>query len=146
MTLPCVMNCFSIGQNLFYCTNSPPPRGRLHQNYTKINLGFRHNCRNPWFYWWRRGGSNPWPLECEPSALPSELRPHEPVTSISITHLRNSFHICHGSRDHCCLIVWTPFINWLIATFCRLFHIAFYHLLSAIFILIRVRNRVKRYG
>ena len=26
--------------------------------------------------WWRRGGSNPLPLECHSSALPGELRPH----------------------------------------------------------------------
>ena len=25
--------------------------------------------------WWRRRGSNPWPLRCERSALPAELRP-----------------------------------------------------------------------
>ena len=24
---------------------------------------------------WRRGGSNPWPLDCQSSALPAELRP-----------------------------------------------------------------------
>ena len=29
-----------------------------------------------WFFWWRRGGSNPLPLECHSSALPGELRPH----------------------------------------------------------------------
>ena len=25
-------------------------------------------------FWWTRGELNPWPLECESSALPSELR------------------------------------------------------------------------
>ena len=28
-------------------------------------------------FWWRRGGSNPLPLECHSSALPSELRPRD---------------------------------------------------------------------
>ena len=32
-------------------------------------------------FWWRRGGSNPLPLECHSSALPSELHPHGPCTS-----------------------------------------------------------------
>src|SRR5262249_2864614 len=28
-----------------------------------------------WFYWWSRGGANPWPSPCERDALPAELRP-----------------------------------------------------------------------
>ena len=27
--------------------------------------------------WWSLGDSNPWPLHCERSALPTELRPHD---------------------------------------------------------------------
>ena len=26
--------------------------------------------------WWSVGGSNPWPQDCEPCALPAELTPH----------------------------------------------------------------------
>ena len=28
------------------------------------------------FEWWSVGGSNPWPQDCEPCALPAELTPH----------------------------------------------------------------------
>lgn len=33
----------------------------------------------PYFFWWRRWGSNPRPLECKSSALPAELHPQSLV-------------------------------------------------------------------
>jgi hypothetical protein len=33
-----------------------------------------HRCK-PCFHWWRRAGSNRRPIDCEPIALPTELRP-----------------------------------------------------------------------
>ena len=38
----------------------------------------KQEAGNRWFsasFWWRRSGSNRWPLECHSSALPAELRP-----------------------------------------------------------------------
>lgn len=37
--------------------------------------------------WWRIGESNPWPLECKSSALPTELIPH----SIQRAHMVHFF-------------------------------------------------------
>src|ERR1043166_7148597 len=44
-------------------TFSPKQKGRVHHP--------------PFLIWWSRWDSNPRPLECDSSALPTELRPHE---------------------------------------------------------------------
>lgn len=36
-------------------------------------------------FWWRRAGSNRRPIDCEPIALPTELRPHEPAQILRVT-------------------------------------------------------------
>src|SRR5687768_18469243 len=58
------------------------------------NLQYRshhgHNARLEicnYLIWWSRWGSNPRPLECDSSALPTELRPQISLLMISDTRL-----------------------------------------------------------
>ena len=44
--------------------------------------------------WWRRWESNPLPLECHSSALPSELRPHWDISRDDPWKLNNDLETC----------------------------------------------------
>ena len=56
------------------------------------------------YCWWRRRGSNPRPSDCEPDALPAELRPHV-LRTIAILAL-------WGEDGKDLLLKWVIFLNF----------------------------------
>ena len=52
------------------CGSDPPPIVQDRKKTAK---------RLSFFLWWSVGGSNPWPQDCEPCALPAELTPRATV-------------------------------------------------------------------
>ena len=50
-------------------------------------------------FWWRRGGSNPWPLGCEPNALTNWATP--PCAAAIITYCFRFFNRYGKNFSHC---------------------------------------------
>ncbi len=57
----------------------------LYPTYAMNNKRGYGNSVTPGIIWWRIPGSNRWPADCEPAALPTELIPHRACDNNSIT-------------------------------------------------------------